>query len=53
MTPGLTLDYLTIDTQRFGQITAEVGGSSPPRPTTRAILCLMIDGGLTSNARLD
>jgi len=34
MTPRLTLGLPLSKAQRSGPITAEVGGSSPPRPTT-------------------
>jgi hypothetical protein len=33
ITPCLTLDLPLSEAQRSGPITAEVGGSSPPRPT--------------------
>src|SRR4029077_10864253 len=42
ITPRLTVGILTLDAQRSGPITAEVGGSSPPRPTAGLVqpVCL-------------
>ena len=37
ITPRLTLRLPALDAQRSGRVSAEVGGSSPPRPTTPSL----------------